>query len=384
MRRNRLAVAALSGVLLAACTTAPPAADDVAETATPNGPAARSAGPSPTPGTTGSAATQPPPAEPEAVATDLDVPWGLALLPDGGALLTLRDRAEVLRIRRGEEPVSLGRVPDVAPTGEGGLLGIAVSPSDPDVVFVYLSAARENRVLRMRVEGDRLVPDRVVLDGIPRSSNHNGGRLAFGPDGYLYVTTGDGGTPATSQDPGSLAGKILRVDADGAPAPGNPFAGSPVWSLGHRNVQGIDWDAEGRMFASELGENTWDELNRIEPGSNYGWPLAEGAAGIEGVTDPLHQWRPAQASPSGLAVTDDAIYVAGLRGQSLWQVPVADDGSTGEPVRLLHNAYGRLRTVVEDPDGMMWLVTSNTFRGAPRAGDDRVLRIDPRWLAATP
>ncbi|UNX54798.1 PQQ-dependent sugar dehydrogenase [Georgenia sp. TF02-10] len=310
------------------------------------------------------------------VATDLDVPWGLALRADGSALLTLRDRGEVLRLRPGAAPASLGRVPGVAAQGEGGLLGIAVDPADDTRVFVYLTTEQDNRVLRLRLDGDRLVPDAVVLSAIPRAGNHNGGRLAFGPDGFLYVTTGDAGDPARSQDRASLAGKILRVDADGRPAPGNPDPGSPVWSLGHRNVQGIAWDARGRLWASELGQDRWDELNLIEPGGNYGWPEVEGAAGREGFVDPVQQWATADASPSGIAVTGGAAYLAALRGNALWRVPL--DG--GEPDRLLAGEYGRLRTVAADAAGRLWLVTSNTFRGQVRPGDDRVVVLDPATL----
>ncbi|MFC4555693.1 PQQ-dependent sugar dehydrogenase [Georgenia faecalis] len=357
--------------------------------ASPSAPAPTSAVPTPSaaspPPPTTAPTTSPastPPAEPEVVAAGLDVPWGLAFLPDGSALVTLRDRAEVLRVRRGAEPVSVGTVPGVAAENEAGLLGIAVSPAvaTDGYVFVYLTAADENRVLRMRLDGDTLVPDVVVLSGIPRESYHNGGRLAFGPDGYLYVATGDAAVPDRAQDPDSLGGKILRVTVDGAPAPGNPDAGSPVWSSGHRNVQGLAWDDDGRMFATEFGQNTWDELNLIEAGGNYGWPVVEGVAGEDGFADPLAQWSPADASPSGLAVTADAAYLAALRGESLWRVPLADDGTTGEPQRLLAGEYGRLRTVAVAPDGALWLVTSNTFRGAPREGDDRVIALDEGWL----
>ncbi|MDD9205288.1 PQQ-dependent sugar dehydrogenase, partial [Georgenia sp. 10Sc9-8] len=310
---------------------------------------------------------------------DLDVPWGLVLRDDGSALVTLRDSGDVLHVHPGEDPVVLGTVPGLAPDGEGGLLGIAAAPEDPARIFVYLTTAEDNRVLRMRLADGELGPAEAVLTGIPRSSIHNGGRIAFGPDGHLYVATGDASAAGAAQDPDSLAGKILRVDTDGLPAPGNPAPGSPVWSLGHRNVQGLGWDDDGRMFASEFGQNTWDELNRIEPGGNYGWPEVEGTAGADGFIDPVQQWRPAEASPSGIAVTADAVYVAALRGQSLWRVPLSEDGDTGEAQRLLHEEYGRLRTVVAD-DGALWLLTSNTFRGSPAEDDDRVIVLDPAEL----
>ncbi|WP_176554765.1 MULTISPECIES: sorbosone dehydrogenase family protein [Georgenia] len=350
--------------------------------------------PAPTPPATGTAATREPtaaptaspstaaPREPEVVATGLDVPWGLAFLPDGSALVTERRTARVLHLVPGEEPRELATVAGVDADDESGLLGIAVSPgfAGNGRVFVYLTTATDNRVLRMVLEGEELRPDVVVLEGIPRETYHSGGRIEFGPDGHLYVATGDAAQPSTSQDPDSLGGKILRVDEDGAPAPGNPQEGSPVWSLGHRNVQGLGWDADGRMFASEFGQDTWDELNAVEPGANYGWPQVEGDGGDARFTDPLVTWRPADASPSGLAVTDDAVWVAALRGESLWRVPL--DG--GEPTRLLEGEYGRLRTVAVAPDGRLWILTSNTFRGNPGPADDQVLAVDEAWLTGRP
>lgn len=310
------------------------------------------------------------------VTTGLDVPWGLAFLPDGTALVTLRDKGTVLHLRPGSAPTDLGAVPGVAADGEGGLLGIAVSPQfDTDhTVFVYLSARDDNRILRMTLGGDTLRPDTVILDGIPKASVHNGGRIAFGPDGYLYIDTGDGTQGSHSQEVRSLAGKILRIDRDGKVPPGNPFGDSPVWTLGHRNVQGLAWDAQGRMFASEFGQNTWDELNRIEPGKNYGWPVVEGKSDRTGFVNPLAQWPTSQASPSGIAIGHDgAVYMAALRGESLWRIPLDAGAVAGQPERLLHGTYGRLRTVVTASDGRLWLVTSNTFRGTPRPGDDRIL-----------
>jgi glucose/arabinose dehydrogenase len=314
----------------------------------------------------------------ETIATGLSVPWGLAFLPDGTALVTLRDKGEVLHVAEGAKPVSIGRVPGVAPDGEGGLLGIAVSPTfaSDKTVFVYLTSATDNRVMRMTFDGTTLKPGPVIVDGIIKAGNHNGGRLAFGPDGYLYVATGDAGRRLPAQDKASLNGKILRVTRDGAPAPGNPFPGSRVWSLGHRNVQGLAWDRSGAMFASEFGQNTWDELNRIQPGRNYGWPDVEGIAHRPGFVDPLVQWATRDASPSGIAVgTDGAIYMAALRGQSLWRIPLGPGERPGTPQRLQQGTYGRLRTVVSAPDGRLWLVTSNTFRGTPHPGDDRILAL---------
>ena len=314
------------------------------------------------------------------------MPWGLAFLPDGAALVTLRDQGEVLRVAEGSAPVSVGRVPGVDPAGEGGLLGIAVSRdfASDRAVFAYFTSRSDNRVIRMTFDGTSLKPGPVIVKGITKAGIHDGGRIAFGPDGYLYISTGDAGLRDPAQDKASLNGKILRVTKDGAPAPGNPFAGSPVWSLGHRNVQGMAWartttpagSQAWTMYASELGQETWDELNRIEPGRNYGWPLVEGIGHRPGLVDPLVQWPTDDASPSGIAVgPDHAIYLAALRGESLWRIPLDANGSAGTPQRLLQGTYGRLRTVVVAPDGRLWLVTSNTFRGTPRPGDDRIIAL---------
>jgi glucose/arabinose dehydrogenase len=316
------------------------------------------------------------------LATGLDVPWSVAFLPDGSALMTTRDWGELFQVREGARPVSLGKVPGVDPGGEGGLLGVAVSPgfAQDHAVFLYLTSGSDNRVVRMTLERGTVEDAVPILTGIPKAGNHNGGRIAFGPDGYLYVATGDAGRRSASQDRSSLAGKILRVTAGGDPAPGNPFGASPVWSLGHRNVQGLAWAPDGTMFASEFGQNTWDELNLITPGANYGWPEVEGEAGRSGFTDPLRQWRTSEASPSGIAVTaDGTVYMAALRGESLWRIPVRN-GVAGQATRLLRGEYGRLRDVVVGPDGRLWVLTNNTSRGTPSADDDRLLAVPESTL----
>ena len=196
------------------------------------------------------------------------------------------------------------RSTSVAPQGEAGLLGVAVSPDfETDrTLFLYLTTDTDNRVVRAEVDGDRLGRTTVVLDGIPAGFIHDGGRIAFGPDGHLYVTTGETGNPELAQDPQSLAGKILRITPDGDPAPGNPDPDSPVWSLGHRNVQGLAWDDEGRLWASEFGDSEWDELNLVEKGGNYGWPEVEGVGGDAAYIDPQRgvAGRPGLAERAGL------------------------------------------------------------------------------------
>jgi glucose/arabinose dehydrogenase len=257
-----------------------------------------------------------------------------------------------------------------ATAGEGGLLGIAVSPTyaTDRLVYIYFTAAQDNRVARMRL-GETPVP---ILTGIPKAGNHDGGRIAFGPDGMLYVGTGDAGVRGASQDRASLAGKILRLTPDGQAAPGNPF-GSPVYSYGHRNVQGLAWDSAGTLYASEFGQNTYDELNRITAGGNYGWPDAEGISDNNQFINPIATWSTEDASPSGIAVgADGKIYMACLRGQRIYQISTDGTGASA----LLRGEYGRLRHVALAPDGSLWALTSNKDgRGNPRDGDDRIVRI---------
>jgi glucose/arabinose dehydrogenase len=247
---------------------------------------------------------------------------------------------------------------------------------DPSFVFAYYTGARDNRVVRIAWDGSRLGRQTPILTGIPKNTYHDGGRLLVGPDGTLFIGTGDAGVPDLAQDRRSLAGKVLRITFDGRPAPGNPFPGSPVFTLGHRNVQGLAFDSAGRLWASEFGQNDVDELNLLRPGRNYGWPIHEGAAKDDRFVNPTVQWSPTStASPSGIAILDDVAYVASLRGEVLWQVQLVDERAA-EPVGLDLGDLGRLRTVHAAPDGSLWLVTGNTDgRGSPRDGDDRLLRL---------
>ena len=314
-------------------------------------------------------------AKPEVIATGLTVPWGIAFLPDGSALVAERISGRILQLRAGSAPQEVMTVAGVRAIGEGGLLGLATSPTyaQDGLVYAYFTAATDNRVVRFRLGA---TPE-VILSGIAAASFHNGGRLAFGPDGFLYVTTGDATTGARSQDPTSVNGKILRIKPDGSPADGNPIAGNPMWSLGHRNVQGIAWDAGGRLFATEFGANTFDEVNLIQPGKNYGWPTVEGVGNNAAFVDPLVTWSTGEASPSGAAISGDTLYVAALAGRRLWKIPITAAG-LGPPQALLTGQFGRLRTVVTAPDGSLWVATSNRDgRGSPTADDDRILRFGP-------
>ncbi|RYB95286.1 PQQ-dependent sugar dehydrogenase [Nocardioides oleivorans] len=320
---------------------------------------------------------------PEALGTlvdQMEVPWGVDFLPDGNAVVTERMTGLVLEITPDGARSRLGAIGGAVPQGEAGLLGVAVSPDyDSDqTLFLYLTTGSDNRVVKAVVADGEIGEPTVVLDGIPAGFIHDGGRIAFGPDGYLYVTTGETGDPGLAQDPGSLAGKILRITADGEPAPGNPDPGSPVWSLGHRNVQGLAWDDEGRLWASEFGDSEYDELNLVEKGGNYGWPEVEGSGGAPEFIDPQLVWPVDQASPSGLAYADGHLWMAGLRGERLWRITVTPAGRATKPKAFFAEDYGRLRTVVTAPDDTLWVTTSNQDgRGNPTPADDRIIRIQP-------
>lgn len=317
--------------------------------------------------------------------TKLDSPWGLAPLPDGNLLVSSRDTGKIFKVDADSgKKTEVGSVPGVSPGGEGGLLGLALSPdygSNP-MVYAYFTTASDNRIARMsyddkRPTGAQLGAPDTVFKGIPKGVIHNGGRIAFGPDKMLYVGTGDSGDRGLAQDQESLGGKVLRMTPEGEPAHGNPEADSVVYSYGHRNVQGLAWDTDKRLWASEFGQDTWDELNRIEPGKNYGWPEAEGKADKEGFVDPVEQWKPKDASPSGIAYAKGSIWMAGLRGERLWRIPLDGTRPAGKPQSFLDGKYGRLRSVVATDDGGLWVTTSNTDgRGKPGAEDDRILRLE--------
>ena len=320
----------------------------------------------------------------EVMATGLEVPWGLAFLPTGDALVGERTTGRIYEIpAAGGERTLVATVPGVVPGGEGGLLGIALDPlfmhSGHSFVYAYLTAESDNRIVRFQL--DPTEPEvtnfQVLVDGIAKAANHDGGALAFGPDGMLYAGVGDAGVPSRAQDPASLNGKILRMDPLGHPPviDTNPEPDSLVWSMGHRNVQGLAWDSDGRLWATEFGQDTYDEVNLIEPGKNYGWPEVEGVGHDPRYVDPQVTWSTDEASPSGAAIMGTTLYVGALRGERLWSMTLTKHGAE-QPVALLEGEYGRLRNVVAAPDGSLWITTSNRDgRGDPDGDDDRVLRL---------
>jgi glucose/arabinose dehydrogenase len=306
---------------------------------------------------------------PQTVTSGKAIPWGIAFLPDGSALFTERNTRRIWEVRPGQPARHVYTVTEAKWEAEGGLLGIAVAKDYAQLPYVYLyySTATDNRVAQIR-RGSAARP-KVLLSGIPRASIHNGGRIAFGPDGYLYVGTGDAGRSSLSQDTTSLGGKVLRLQRNGAAAPGNRWG--RVYSIGHRNVQGLAFDRSGRLWASELGQSTWDEVNLIRSGANYGWPTVEGRAGDERFVDPVWQAPPSEASPSGIAFKGDSLYVAALRGQRVWRLRTDFGPTVVSASSMLQGTYGRIRAVAQNPrDGSMWVMTSNN--------DDRVLRYT-RW-----
>lgn len=330
----------------------------------------------------------------------LEAPWSLVFLPDGRALVSERP-GRIRLIRNGVLAPEPYAVLDVATGGEGGLMGLALHPDFPRVPFVYAMHTyfpgplpafhRKNRVVRLRDQGDRAVFDRVVLDGIPGAFNHNGGRIGFGPDGMLYATAGETYEAELAQDMASLGGKILRVTPEGEIPPDNPFPGSPVWSLGHRNPQGLAWHpATKDLFASEhgpsgeFGLSAHDEINVIKKGGNYGWPKAVGAPKLSSYLDPLVAWKTPTTPPSGIAFWRGDLFVSTLRSETLIRVALARAGESYRVERIERwfaqgpARLGRLRDAVAGPDGALYVLTNNRDgRGRPREGDDRILKITP-------
>ncbi len=324
----------------------------------------------------------------------LEAPWSLVFLPDGRALVSERP-GRIRLIEGGLRPEPLALV-DSVQGGEGGLMGLALHPRFPDPPFLYAmhtfrdGGQTTNRVIRLVVEGRSARFDKVIVRGIPGARNHNGGRIAFGPDGHLYIGTGEIFQAELAQDRASLGGKVLRVDAEGGIPADNPFPGSPVYSLGHRNVQGLAWHSSGALFVSEhgpsgeLGLRAWDEVNVIHPGANYGWPRVVGAPGRQPFVDPLVAWRDSATPPSGSVFWNGDLYIATLRSQALIQLRVeqADGHWRVKAIERwfarnrTEGVLGRLRDAVVGPDNALYVLTNNQDgRGRPQPGDDRIVRL---------
>jgi glucose/arabinose dehydrogenase len=329
---------------------------------------------------------------------ELEIPWSLAFLPDGRALVS--ERPGRIRLIRGGR---LAKQPyseiEAAHVGEGGLMGLAVHPRFPQEPYIYaMHTYREggtlyNRVIRLEDRGETAAKERVIIDRIPGHRVHNGGRIGFGPDGMLYVCTGDIWQAEIAQDLDSLGGKILRLAPDGALPDDNPFPGSPVYSYGHRNPQGIAWHPRTNdLFSSEHGPSGEydlqgrDIINVIQKGGNYGWPLVLGKAGIKPYIDPIIMW-PRATPPAGMTFFNGDLYVATLRSRALVRIELSGKEGSWEVTgidRLFakgwsDGVYGRLRDVVAGPDGNLYVLTSNRDgRGSPQPGDDKILRLSPK------
>jgi len=328
----------------------------------------------------------------EVVAKGLEIPWSLVFMPDGRLLVPERHgRVRVIDTARGTADIAL-TIDNVFTEGEAGLLGLALDPAFASnrLVYVYYTARSSggaaNRVVRYRESGGRLAEPVVLLDNIPANTIHDGGRLRFGPDGLLYITAGDAANEGLAQDVASYAGKILRINADGTTPRGNPFS-SPIYSYGHRNPQGLDWHpATGDLWASEHGATGNDEINVVEGGANYGWPLIQGNETLPGMREPITFYNPAIA-PSGASFYrgqrfpqfTNNLFVATLRGTLLLRLRI--DPSARRLIgqeRLLEGQFGRLRDVVTGPDGYVYFCTNNRDgRGDPTSDDDRIARLVP-------
>ncbi|WP_332666628.1 PQQ-dependent sugar dehydrogenase [Aeromicrobium sp.] len=310
------------------------------------------------------------------VATGLNVPWEIVFLAGGDALVSQRDEGSIVRISTTGEVTKVGDVDGASgrPGGEGGLLGLALAPDDESTLFAFVTTDSDNRVVRLTLDGDSLGEQEPILTGIAIGSRHHGGRILFDGEGNLFVSTGDAGDGALSQDKGSLNGKILRITQDGKAAPDNPFD-NHTWSYGHRNIEGLAFDTDGRLWATEFGERSADELNLIERGKNYGWPEAEGRSDNSDFVNPKVTWGTDECSPAGLAITRSTAFLGALQGECLFGVRL-DGQEVGKPRAYFGGEHGRIRTVVTAPDGALWVGTSNTDgRGDPRKNDDRIFRV---------
>lgn len=330
----------------------------------------------------------------ETVATRLQIPWEIAFAPDGRIFFT--ERIGNLRVIDNGTLIDerVGKI-DVAQAGEGGLLGLALDPDFEKNHYLYLYYTYSdflnlyNKVSRFTESNNKISEQKILLDKIPAQSIHDGGRIKFGPDGKLYVTTGDAANPSSSQDLKSLSGKILRINSDGTIPKDNPFADSPIYSYGHRNPQGLAWDPmTGRLVETEHGPSAHDELNLIEPGKNYGWPNVVGKGNDPKYVDPILETGDVTWAPSGASFYDSdkipewkgKFFVATLRGAHLEVLQLDNESKVVSNEPIFQDKYGRLRDVAQGPDGYLYILTSNMDgRGIPSPDDDRILRVVPEF-----
>jgi glucose/arabinose dehydrogenase len=335
----------------------------------------------------------------ETVADNLQIPWEIAFLPEGDLLVSERPGT----LKKIGEDGRVYNIEGVEHTGEGGLLGMALHPrfSENRWIYLYLTTKTgdglKNKIDRYYFQNDRLSDKKIIIDGIPGSSFHDGGRIAFGPastpngalagkpDYYLYITTGDAGSSNLAQDLNSLAGKILRLKDDGSIPSDNPFS-SPIWSYGHRNPQGLAWDDKGRLWATEHGRSGvlsgLDELNIIQKGKNYGWPVIQGDETREGMESPALQSGPDETwAPAGIVYWNGSLFFTGLRGESIYEAKIAENGKITAVISHFRGAFGRLRAIQIGQDGFIYVTTSNTDgRGQIRNRDDKIIKIDLKIL----
>ncbi|MCU1440756.1 MAG: PQQ-dependent sugar dehydrogenase [Rhodoglobus sp.] len=376
MHAMPVAIAALLVAVLAGCTGQPERAGSPAPVPTPT----VTAEPTADPLTVGPVQ---PVGGPVTIVGGLAAPWSMVPLDDGSTLISERDSGLIKELLPDGSLREVAQVAGVVASGEGGLLGLEYVEDGP-WLYAYFTAASDNRIVRFELSGRSgsysLSDSRDILTGLAKAGNHNGGRIKLGPDGMLYATVGDAGAPNVAQDPAALNGKILRMELDGSAPADNPFPGSLVYSYGHRNPQGLAWDRDGQLWAAEFGQDTWDEVNMIVAGANYGWPVVEGASDDPAFVSPVYQWATDDASPSGLVWTRDTFFMAALRGERIWAI-YPSPGST-QAVEWFTGVYGRIRDVVPGPNGSLWVLTNNTDgRGSAREGDDRILQVELAPLA---
>ncbi len=320
------------------------------------------------------------------IAQNLEIPWEITFLPNGDILTTER-QGRLIKVSPETQVIS--EIQGVRHVGEGGLLGMALHPDFENNNYIYLYYTTQennltNKVSRFAFKDNSLSQETLIIDNIPASQNHDGGRIAFGPDGLLYITTGDSNQPSLAQDTTSLAGKILRINSDGSIPDDNPF-GNEIYSYGHRNPQGLAWDNEGRLWVTEHGpsgaQSGFDEINLIIKGGNFGWPEITGDQQKENMISPIIQSGATETwAPAGIVFLNDSLFFTGLRGQTLYKAEIISGGQLNLE-KFLSSEYGRLRAIAKDNNGNLYISTSNLDgRGSPKANDDKILKISNYYI----